>query len=89
MFVCAVVALCVFQEKDEGWWLVLGEQSKNSILAIRRYNIKRKHRVKLEFTAPDPGNHALVLYVMCDSYMGCDQEYTIDLRTTEAMADDE
>ncbi len=37
-------------------------------------------QVKLEFTAPDlPGTHSLVMYLMCDSYMGCDQEYEFDI----------
>lgn len=37
-------------------------------------------QVKLEFPAPDtPGDYNLVLYVMCDSYLGCDQEYEFNL----------
>ena len=33
-------------------------------------------QVKLEFNAPDlPGDYNLVLYLICDSYLGCDQEY--------------
>jgi pre-mRNA-splicing helicase BRR2 len=36
--------------------------------------------VKLEFPAPDlPGDYNFVLYVMCDSYVGCDQEYEFNL----------
>jgi pre-mRNA-splicing helicase BRR2 len=26
-----------------------------------------------------PGDYNLVLYVMCDSYLGCDQEYEFNL----------
>ena len=37
-------------------------------------------QVKLEFPAPDvPGDYNFVLYVMCDSYVGCDQEYEFNL----------
>jgi pre-mRNA-splicing helicase BRR2 len=36
--------------------------------------------VKLEFPAPEtPGDYNLVLYVMCDSYLGCDQEHEFNL----------
>jgi pre-mRNA-splicing helicase BRR2 len=37
-------------------------------------------QVTLEFPAPDlPGDYNLVLYVMCDSYLGCDQEYEFNI----------
>jgi pre-mRNA-splicing helicase BRR2 len=37
-------------------------------------------QVKLEFPAPEtPGDYNLVLYVMCDSYLGCDQEYEFNI----------
>lgn len=37
--------------------------------------------VKLEFDAPEEtGDSVFVLNVICDSYMGCDQEYEIPLR---------
>lgn len=26
-----------------------------------------------------PGDYKLCLYVMCDAYVGCDQEYSIEL----------
>jgi pre-mRNA-splicing helicase BRR2 len=35
-------------------------------------------QVKLEFSAPeDPGDYSLTLYLMSDSYLGCDQEYEV------------
>lgn len=34
----------------------------------------------MEFTAPEtPGDYNLVLYLMCDSYLGCDQEYEFSI----------
>ena len=34
----------------------------------------------MNFTAPkDPGEYTLVLYLISDSYMGCDQEYEFQL----------
>lgn len=36
--------------------------------------------MKLEFPAPDiPGDYNFTLYVVCDSYLGCDQEYEFNL----------
>ena len=48
-------------------------------------------RVKLEFAAPDePGHYKYLLYFMCDSYMGCDQEYDLEFDVAEGEdADDE
>lgn len=60
--------------KEEQWWLVVGDPKANSLLAIKRVSLQRKSKVKLEFAAPARlGVHHLVLYYMCDSYMGCDQ----------------
>ncbi|KAI7987180.1 DExH-box ATP-dependent RNA helicase DExH12 [Camellia lanceoleosa] len=48
---------------------------------------KRKAKVKLDFAAPgEAGNKTYTLYFMCDSYMGCDQEYNFALDVKEAGA---
>jgi len=40
----------------------------------------------LEFTAPeDPGDYTFTLFLMSDSYMGCDQEYEVSVTV---VADD-
>lgn len=60
--------------KEEQWWLVVGDPKANSLLAIKRVTLLRKSKLKLEFAAPTRlGKHSLVLFFMCDSYMGCDQ----------------
>ena len=60
--------------KDENWWLVVGDSKANTLLAIKRVALQRKARIKLDFVAPSSvGSHHLILYFMCDSYMGCDQ----------------
>ena len=39
-----------------------------------------KSRVKLDFVAPSAAGPAnLTLFFMCDSYMGCDQEFQLEL----------
>lgn len=69
--------------KEEGWWLVVGDTKSNQLLAIKRVTLQRKSKVKLEFNAPaDVGKKSYTLYFMCDSYLGCDQEYnfTVDVK---------
>ncbi|KAI3882646.1 hypothetical protein MKX03_000086 [Papaver bracteatum] len=71
--------------KEEGWWLVVGDSKTNQLLAIKRVFLQRKSEVKLEFAVPaesSPGRKSYTLYFMCDSYLGCDQEYsfTVDVK---------
>ncbi len=76
--------------KEESWWLVVGDVKGNSLLAIKRVPLQRKSRVKLEFNAPTTvGKHHLTLFFMCDSYMGCDQEYEFDLDVREGAGSDD
>ncbi|KAI3888520.1 hypothetical protein MKX03_008711 [Papaver bracteatum] len=77
--------------KEEGWWLVLGDSKTNQLLAIKRVSFQRKTKVKLEFSAPsEAGKKSYMLYFMCDSYLGCDQEYsfTIDVKESGGVGDD-
>merc|ERR1719246_430880 len=75
--------------EEEGWWLVVGDVAANSLLCIKRVSLQLKANVKLDFTAPEPGEYAYKLYLMSDSYLGCDQEYELKLSVGEATSDDE
>ncbi|RYY91374.1 MAG: hypothetical protein EOO11_22810 [Chitinophagaceae bacterium] len=34
----------------------------------------------MEFSAPqDSGEHSLSLYLLCDAYLGCDQEFPVEI----------
>ena len=77
------------KDKEEGWWLVVGDVAANSLLCIKRISLQLKAKVKLEFTAPEPGEYAYKLYLMSDSYLGCDQEYELPLKVGEAEDDDD
>ncbi|XP_026190378.1 U5 small nuclear ribonucleoprotein 200 kDa helicase [Cyclospora cayetanensis] len=70
------------KEKEEQWWLVIGQSAPNGLNAIKRVSItKQNTTVKLSFDAPEtPGKHQLVLFLMCDSYIGADQEHKFDIR---------
>uniref|UniRef100_A0A0G4G6Z2 Uncharacterized protein n=1 Tax=Chromera velia CCMP2878 TaxID=1169474 RepID=A0A0G4G6Z2_9ALVE len=78
------------KEKEEKWWLVVGVASKdgkdagteNSLLAIKSVPLnKESTKAKLDFDAPEEaGEYECVLYLMCDSYVGCDRENTFVLK---------
>lgn len=65
----------------EGWWVVVGETETNQVVAIKKVSVQRKLKVKVELDAPaeEGGKKRYTLYFMCDSYMGCDQEYSFDV----------
>jgi len=68
-------------EKAEGWWLVVGNPTTNTLHAIKRITVaKPQVATLLEFKAPEEaGTYDLKVYFMCDSYFGCDQEWPLTL----------
>lgn len=76
-------------KKMENWWLVVGDESSKTLLAIKRVTVGKQLKVKLEFTVPTPGKHDLKLFLMSDSYVGVDQEPTFEVTVAEAMEVDE
>jgi pre-mRNA-splicing helicase BRR2 len=78
------------KKKEESWWLVVGDANKGTLAAIKRVTLGRKSKVKLEFTAPEEAGKAeYTLFFMCDSYLGCDQEYTVELDVKEGDGNDD
>jgi len=78
------------KDKEEAWWLLVGDAKTNSLLSIKRVTLQRKATIKLEFNAPENvGKHDLTLFFMCDAWAGCDQEYEFELNVGEAMEEDE
>lgn len=76
-------------KKMENWWLVVGEESTKTLLAIKRVTIGRKLSLRLEYTVPTPGEHALKLYLMSDSYVGVDQDPSFTVAVAEGMDEDD
>ncbi|KAF6148789.1 hypothetical protein GIB67_038122 [Kingdonia uniflora] len=70
--------------KEEGWWLIVGDTKSNQLLAIKRVSLQRKSKVKLEFAPAEAGKKSYMLYFICDSYMGCDQEYSFSVDVKES-----
>ena len=53
----------------------MGDMATNTLVSIKRVNIRQKATVRLTFAAPDTaGDYNYSVFFMCDSYMGCDQE---------------
>ena len=77
-------------KKMENWWLVVGEESTKSLLAIKRVTFGKKLETRLEFAAPSmPGKKDLTLYLMSDSYVGVDQDPSFKITVAEGMDEDE
>jgi pre-mRNA-splicing helicase BRR2 len=76
-------------EKTENWWLVVGEESTKSLLAIKRVTIAKALKTKLELVVPTPGKHELTLFLMSADYVGVDQAPTFEVDAAEGMEEDE
>lgn len=79
----------LFQKREEGWWVVVGDPRSNSLLSIKRLTLQQKAKVKLDFIAPSPGHHDYKLYFMSDSYLGCDQEYPFSIDVNDYRSESE
>ncbi|KAI9893658.1 MAG: DEIH-box ATPase [Vezdaea aestivalis] len=77
--------------KMENWWLVVGEEKTKSLYANKRVTIGRELKTKLEFTVPTAGKKELKLFLMCDSYMGVDQDpgFVVEVEEGEESSEDE
>lgn len=76
--------------KAEFWWLVCGDHDDN-VLAIKRVSFDQKHKATLKLDSFTRGQrNDFKLYFMCDSYLGCDQEYgfTVDVSEDAPMEQD-
>lgn len=83
-----VIAPYYPKRKMVNWWVVVGDAQKQ-LLAIKRVTIKREVTVKLDVTLAK-GEHALRLYVICDSYSGADHDITLgNVSVAEGQDSDE
>ena len=76
-------------KKMENWWLVVGDESTKNLLAIKRVTIGKKLETRLEFVPTRVGEQELTLYLMCDSYVGVDQDPTFKITAAEGMDEDD
>lgn len=76
-------------KKMENWWLVVGDESSKTLLAIKRVTIGKNLNVKLEFTPPTAGKQDLKLFLMSDSYVGVDQDPSFSITVAEGEESEE
>ncbi|PQE20908.1 hypothetical protein CJF30_00002243 [Rutstroemia sp. NJR-2017a BBW] len=76
-------------KKMENWWLVVGDESSKTLLAIKRVTIGKTLNLRLEYTVPTSGEHDLKLFLMSDSYVGVDQDPSFHVSVAEGMDEDE
>jgi len=65
------------KEKEECWWVVLGDPIRSVVLAIKRQIVGKCSKLTLKTKLNESGICNMKLYLICDSYMGCDQEKDI------------
>eukprot|EP00812_Abedinium_dasypus_P014016 NODE_752_length_1376_cov_233.032551.p2 GENE.NODE_752_length_1376_cov_233.032551~~NODE_752_length_1376_cov_233.032551.p2 ORF type:complete len:194 (+),score=73.79 NODE_752_length_1376_cov_233.032551:522-1103(+) len=70
------------KEKEESWWLVVGGP-QSALVAIKRITIsKAQVSVKLDVElGEEPGTAEYTLYLISDSYQGCDLENNFKITT--------
>ncbi|RKP15069.1 Sec63 Brl domain-containing protein [Piptocephalis cylindrospora] len=79
-------------KKEEGWWVVVGETGPDgALLGIKRLTMsKATTAVRVPVTPRHAGTQSKwILYLMSDSYIGCDQEYEIEVDVEEEEDDEE
>ncbi|KAL6561564.1 hypothetical protein OROMI_017165 [Orobanche minor] len=73
-------------QQNERWWLVVGDRKENELLDLVGVDIQSELNVKLEFDAPAiAGKKSYTLYLKCDTFVGCDQQYTCDINVVEGL----
>ncbi|KAH8295111.1 hypothetical protein KR018_007271 [Drosophila ironensis] len=72
--------------KNEAWFLTLGSQANDELLAMKRVSIRGQHssnRISFQAT-PRRGRLQLTLYLMSDCLIGFDQQYDLQFEIIDA-----
>lgn len=80
-------ALCSFelsrvgrlQVKEEGWWIILGDVEQDELYALKRISFGPKTRCSLSFQADPAAARRVTLFLICDSYLGLEQQYSLEV----------
>ncbi|XP_076373679.1 activating signal cointegrator 1 complex subunit obelus isoform X2 [Tachypleus tridentatus] len=69
------------KQKDEGWFLVLGDIENQELIAMKRIGFISKYSShQLMFHTPEsPGHVIYTVFILSDCYVGLDQQYDICL----------
>jgi pre-mRNA-splicing helicase BRR2 len=79
----SVISRTYPEEKEELWWVVVGEKKSNRVLTTKRMTVKGSNESVLEFERIENVDQYIV-YALCDSYMGCDQAQDINVENGSA-----
>ncbi|XP_023223865.1 activating signal cointegrator 1 complex subunit 3-like [Centruroides sculpturatus] len=73
------------KQKEEGWFLILGDVEKRDLIAMKRIGyVGTQSRHQLVFYTPEKaGRYVYTLFLMSDCYLGLDQQYEVCLKATE------
>lgn len=74
------------QQKHEQWWLIVGDEKEKALLGIKRITAKARDQVQLRFTPRDKGNKKYTVFLICDSYTGCDTTENFNLMIYDQQA---
>jgi pre-mRNA-splicing helicase BRR2 len=73
-------------KKREGWWIVGVDNETSSVCFVKKVSLNVATESKGQFLAAKKlGRYKLQLYLMCDSYIGCDQEYEADYNVRDDL----
>ena len=68
------------------WFIVIGNERTNEILAFEKISFKEKITKNIVFVTPSViDDNSLQLYIISDSYFGIDQQYNIKLQSINNM----
>ena len=68
------------KQKDEGWWIVVGEKTNGELIAMRRAQFADNFEVVLQIDDFPRGLNvgSATIFIMSDSYIGLDQEALVE-----------
>jgi pre-mRNA-splicing helicase BRR2 len=70
------------KKMKEEWWVVVGDVSQDRLVGIKRLQLPNKGSVKkkMKIQVPmDVEKYNLKMYVISDSYRGCDEERDVEI----------
>lgn len=67
------------KQKDASWFLIVANPDTRQIICLKRVAFKRFSQKSMVVVLPETFSTPLQVSLMCDSYIGLDQVYDIDL----------
>ena len=60
--------------KQEFWWVVIGDKGRNLLLSVKKVQFAVSLSKKFSIELAEEGEYNLSVFLICDSYLGCDNE---------------